>query len=1626
MTNPAGTNPEGAGPTTGPSYPGSPYQSQTTYQLQNIDFTKFPVTDKNFIDNITRLNSFADYVSKYLLTMQEGIDQSQEDTIAKIQGFATNLVQLFGNGSLLFGINLGDLQYYLPALGALFGFNQTDPFPINLFDAAEQFFLGYVVPLDSFSTTIDGIIDAFLEGLGIDADFITSVNNLVSAFQSLAISAETFVNDVASLLSIFGVTSGEFGPFSDLWNAVTQLLGGNGLQDLSNTINPIFHALAPWVNDVAIAIQDLDDIINAFGLSFHDVTAIANFASMFTGILNFLPGATTNQLTNPGITGSASNWDITPMSDVIPGGGLSDANFNPSYNGSVGDTAAGCIEFNGTGNSWCTNTDLMAVNAGDTVQGIAHFSYSDLGTPGGAGSPFVTAQIAEYTDVDPISGPYTLLRYIAGKTVTLNGSNSGWTEVATSSSYVVSSDATNVAIMFVVYMPNGGIIYADDFSLIDSSLGTFDVLTGWTSIFSNFLGPLGTAIGNLLSIPASLLSGDNSQNMLTNPTLVSSANNWTLNSSGMDFEPTWNDAYGYDGGANQNGSLQFSGDVHSWALSELVQVTAAQPVTGSAYYTYSAVGSSASIILEFDEYDSSSTFLRTIGATTETVSGSDSTWTQVSTNSSYVASSDAAYVALRPTVSLGSGGTAWFSAFSVTKGGGLQDSLVPGIGNIITTIITALGGSGTTYSELSSILAPIASVVSGFGGVVDEVGTLATDVSNALGDLLNIGSFFGGGGTPNFSNISSWFSLPVSFLTGILSLVNIPNLPASQITSGTFAASLLQPVIDAISQGFGGSSGLNFTTLESFLTGLPTAQALADAIYQAINGGSSTGNAVSAIKTALENIPGANIISTLAASVIPSLSGSWGGTIASSLLSGAIAQGIIPSLTSGWGGTIASSLLSGVLSQGLIPSLTSGWGGTIAGTLISGITTIEQNVVDYIYQAINGGNSTGNSASTVKTALQNIPGANIISALAASVIPSLTSGWGGSIASSLLSGMLVSSIIPSLTGSWAGTIAGSLLTGSVAASLISGITTNEQAIADYIYQAIHGGTSTGNALSTVKTSLTNIPGANIVSALAASVIPSLSGSWGGTIASSLLSGVLSQGLIPTLTGSWGGTIAASLMSGVLGTGNIPNLPASIITSGTFVTSLIPNITAAMSTDLQGLIDDVTNAPTGGSTTGNPASAAASAIQGIFTGVYNNITGALTSVATQSQANAAISSLAATTAANSAAVASLQSQQQQSSSGGGIAEVFSFAGYSNATTLPAAFTETAYGTGGTTVKLGITSGCAALQWPNTVQAPEGYIAEYNISQSLTDYQLITGTFPTAPSWPGSGSDAWNYLYGRMNSGGTTYVFAAIGYDTVKIGCVVSGTTTTFTTATTSFQAGATYSLVCGTSGGVRAFQLLCNGAPILSYTDSGGTSQYGSTYRYAGFGMYGWNSSGYTGTPGTIYGANIPGVMSQWTFSDNTPLPTVGSGAHIYRTSTSTVNISSGQNTLPTSFYGNTLYATNDITVNLTNNKFTVTYAGWYLVNICYQTVRTTAPEAASVSLYHNGSLAQQAGGGTGNGAGSTQYPYLYSGAFLIYLAAGDYVTPGYISSQTESGALTGESTGSYSYMNIALVNRSLS
>lgn len=422
------------------------------------------------------------------------------------------------------------------------------------------------------------------------------------------------------------------------------------------------------------------------------------------------------------------------------------------------------------------------------------------------------------------------------------------------------------------------------------------------------------------------------------------------------------------------------------------------------------------------------------------------------------------------------------------------------------------------------------------------------------------------------------------------------------------------------------------------------------------------------------------------------------------------------------------------------------------------------------------------------------------------------------------------------------------------------------------------------------------------------------------------------------------------------------------------------------------------------------------------GVLNNIVAGLLGLgevlydAVIGDANTVTYNLNDTIASMQDAISALQNSTVNQANAGTSAFV-SFGNVADATSLGGDWTQTYSGTG--TAVLGVTSGRAA--WKTFDSNSRTCVAVYNATATTTDYQKVGCAFGSKPTdWYG-GSDAHNYIYGRMNSAGTNYVYVKLGPDSCELGCVVSGVTTVFTTSTTAwngFSSGAAYWLECGTVGGVNIFRVWENNKVIQTHTDSGAVSLYGAAYRYTGFGGHTVGASLYHTTPGTV---------AAFAFSDNVPAPVLGSGFRRYRASGTGVSQSSGVHLIASNFWDTAERITADLTYDgASNNKLTVSVSGWYLVKVQIALSDWIhGSETIQALLYKNGTVVDAAPEAFGSKylASATFGASNFGGTFVVYCTAGDYLQIG--CNASTGFTLVGGSSGAQTHFEAVFINNTV-
>lgn len=286
-----------------------------------------------------------------------------------------------------------------------------------------------------------------------------------------------------------------------------------------------------------------------------------------------------------------------------------------------------------------------------------------------------------------------------------------------------------------------------------------------------------------------------------------------------------------------------------------------------------------------------------------------------------------------------------------------------------------------------------------------EIGNTAFDLVSFLINIVDLLSplnlFASGGGLSPLNLVNSVISptgLVAMLTSGLLDPFNIPGLDASKIVTGTLGQSIIQPLIDAVSLGFGGSSGLGFGGLQSFLGGLSFAGigfndliALFPYAATGLTGASGLGAIFGDLTGLLGNptaigsgtpvLPGIGSIpllggllsgGSLLTSLIPGLDAS---KIISGTFSAALMQPLIDAIATGFGGGTGlnfgslTSLLSAI--PGASQVITTLIGALSPGSLLTGTSGMGSVLTD-LFHLIGQPTGMGTGSPTLP-ALSNIP-----------------------------------------------------------------------------------------------------------------------------------------------------------------------------------------------------------------------------------------------------------------------------------------------------------------------------------------------------------------------------------------------------------------------------------------------------------------------------------------------------------------------------------------------------------------------------------------------------------------------------------------------------------------------------
>jgi hypothetical protein len=328
----------------------------------------------------------------------------------------------------------------------------------------------------------------------------------------------------------------------------------------------------------------------------------------------------------------------------------------------------------------------------------------------------------------------------------------------------------------------------------------------------------------------------------------------------------------------------------------------------------------------------------------------------------------------------------------------------------------------------------VANLAAGFGSVFDTLGQFQGALMEFLGNINFL--------DPDFDPaeaIESFIELMLlptglipELIGGLLPTSIIPGLDASKIISGTLGAGLVQPLIDAVSQGFGGTTGLGFGGLQSFLGGLSFGGISFDdliALIPGIGGGLTGSTGLGSIFTDWTGLMGSP---TGLGSGTPTLPAVGSIPLLGGLFSGSTFLGtLIPGLD-------ASKIITGLFPQSQVADLTTmlgglGTGSSIINQLLAGVPNLAgstsgltgwNDVLTDLFGALGSPTNVGSTGTFTLPGISSIPllggllsGGNILS----SIIPSLD-------ASKITSGTFAQSFVTGLVSDLSGKAASTTVT----------------------------------------------------------------------------------------------------------------------------------------------------------------------------------------------------------------------------------------------------------------------------------------------------------------------------------------------------------------------------------------------------------------------------------------------------------------------------------------------------------------------------------------------------------------------------------------------------------------------
>lgn len=1038
------------------------FESKETRVLKTIDSKRYPDTNKDFEKNIRRLNSSVDYMAGYMRVMQKGIDDANKNFIEQIQSFINDLIVLFAGGEPT-GFEIGDLKYIIQTLGALFGFGNT--WPINLLDAVGHFFSNFLSHVIQLTDLIFDSIEAWMNDFADKLDGVPILGNIADNLADFFNDAHTWANNA----------------LEDAADAFDHA------QDIVDTIIEAFQgsiSVGGAVGDILTHLRDF--FLSLFGIDTPgEVLAIGAIPTgMPEDRILGLPAALTYY------AGSLSRG-----SNLLP-----DPRFE---NGQIWTNAWTTISTNysKSGTHSCRivsagatpryfylspdsegNVQQYQVDEGD-VYYFESWVYAPASNTGTAGHAYVQLHVEDSSGVNSI-------QYVTPCSMSVNVKGV-WLQMT--GTYKIPDGYDLITPLFLLGTDtlSGNVYYVDNCLMREETLiqllidNLVNVFTGGSttgnlvshviaqiqSFFSGLFGA-NTPQSKLIpgAIPKSIAKAG--VNCCISPDFEDSTVNRTLTGSGVTGAYSTTQKYSGTqsyrltvGATTSNRGVYLSPLVDTISESDL---TTDIPITISqAYYleawvyapTGNASNSPINIIAKvYDDSGNSST------TTVATVTPTKGTWTQV--GGVYQIPNNNRYKHMYVSVQYGSSttGDLYYIDNATVRHETFAQAIVDGLHQ-------AVNGGSTTSNSTSTVKTNIQSVFSNlFGqntlGTQVKAGAISRQIANKAGVNSCI--------SPDFEDSTIIRSLTGSGVTGAYSSAqSYIGAQSYELTVGATTSNrgvYLSPISETVSES-------------DLTTGVPVditqAYLLQCWVYAPV---ANTGNTpINIVATVYDDA--AHSSTTTVATVTPT-KGTW------TLLSGMY---YVPN--SQRYNHMYVSVQYGATS-------TTGNKYYIDNAIVRH-ETFAQAIVDGLHQAINGGSTTGNATSTIKSNLQTLN-----------------------------------------TNIWGTTNTGSVVRTAAIPDITRSMSTDMQSTIDGFYQGVNGGSSTGNAVSTIKSNL-----------------------------QSIFNNIFGQTTLGT----------------------------------TVKTAAVPNITRSMSTDLQSTIDNVHQAVNGGSSTGNAASSVKTNMQSIFSNLFGSTT-----------------------------------------------------------------------------------------------------------------------------------------------------------------------------------------------------------------------------------------------------------------------------------------------------------------------------------------------------------------------------------------------------------------------------------